>query len=144
MHPHPETGPGQAGRRPPGRNRGKHAGREASNGARARFRDHHATPEQQAAVGELGARTGPEVCKAVANRDRVSRPAAPRARQPARNAATKTLLVVFQMFAYDCWQIQRALHRKLRRVPKAWRVGPTLERFRGRIEDQVRVGACAI
>ncbi|OLS16029.1 MAG: hypothetical protein RBG13Loki_0357 [Promethearchaeota archaeon CR_4] len=62
----------------------------------------------------------------------------------ARNAATKTLLVAFQMFAYDCWQLQRALHRKLRRVPKAWRVGPTLERFCSRIEDQVRVGACTI
>jgi len=62
----------------------------------------------------------------------------------ARNAATKTLLVVFQMFAYNCWQIQRALHRKLRRVPKVWREGPTLERFRKRIEDEVRVGACAI
>lgn len=62
----------------------------------------------------------------------------------ARNAATKTLLVVFQMFAYNCWQIQRALHRKMRRVPKAWREGPTLERFCKRCTDQVRVGACAI
>jgi hypothetical protein len=62
----------------------------------------------------------------------------------ARNHATKTFMFVFQMIVYNAWQFQRALHRKLRRVPKSYRMGPTLERFSKRIEDQVRVGACAI
>jgi hypothetical protein len=61
----------------------------------------------------------------------------------ARNHATKTIMFAFQMFAYNCWQLQRALHRRLRHVPKVWREGPTLERFAKRVEDQVRIGACA-
>ena len=62
----------------------------------------------------------------------------------ARNHATKTFMFIFQMVVYNAWQFQRALHRKLRRVPKSWRLGPTLERFTKRIEDQIRIGACAI
>jgi len=62
----------------------------------------------------------------------------------ARTHATKTFMFIFQMLVYNAWQFQRALHRKLRRVPKSWRLGPTLERFSKRIEDQIRIGACAI
>jgi hypothetical protein len=60
----------------------------------------------------------------------------------ARTHATKTFMFLFQMVLYNAWQFQRALHRKRRHQPKSWRVGPTLERFTKRIEDQVRAGAC--
>jgi hypothetical protein len=62
----------------------------------------------------------------------------------ARSHATKTFMFLFQMFAYNCWQLQRALHRKMRHVPKVWRMGPALDRFTKRVEDQVRIGACVI
>ncbi|HMF33335.1 MAG TPA: hypothetical protein VKK79_18055 [Candidatus Lokiarchaeia archaeon] len=50
----------------------------------------------------------------------------------------------FPVVAYNCWQIQRALHRKMRWVPNVWREGPTLEMFYSRIEDHNCVGASTI
>jgi hypothetical protein len=47
----------------------------------------------------------------------------------ARENETKTFMFVLDMFAYNAWQIQRALRRRLRRVPRTWRIGPTRERF---------------
>ncbi len=47
----------------------------------------------------------------------------------ARENGTKTFMFVLDLFAYNAWQIQRALRRRLRRVPRAWRIGPTRERF---------------
>jgi len=59
----------------------------------------------------------------------------------ARKHSTKTLMFATQMWNYNIWQIQRALHRRLRRVPKCWRMGPTLNRFAKRIRDQVKLSA---
>ena len=59
----------------------------------------------------------------------------------ARNHGTKTLMFAFQMWGYDLWQIQRALHRRLRRVPKTWRKGPSLVRFSKRLRNQMKLSA---
>jgi len=59
----------------------------------------------------------------------------------ARNPATKTLMFAMQMWNYDIWQIQRSLHRRLRRVPKSYRMGPTLERFTKLIGVQMELSA---
>ena len=47
----------------------------------------------------------------------------------ARSNEAKLFWMGMRMFAYNAWQIQRALCRKLRNVPKVWRKGPTLKRF---------------
>lgn len=47
----------------------------------------------------------------------------------ARDNETKTLGIVLDMFAYNAWQVERAIHRKRRRVPASWRLGPTRDRF---------------
>ncbi len=47
----------------------------------------------------------------------------------ARSNDSKQLWLVLRMFAFNAWQIQRALRRGLRRVPASWREGPTLQRF---------------
>jgi hypothetical protein len=47
----------------------------------------------------------------------------------ARENGTKTFMFALDMFAYNAWQMQRALRRRLRRVPRTWRIGPTRERF---------------
>jgi hypothetical protein len=59
----------------------------------------------------------------------------------ARKHSTKTLMFAMQMWNYNIWQIQRASHRRLRRVPKSYRIGPTLERFSKRIRDQMKLSA---
>lgn len=47
----------------------------------------------------------------------------------ARDNETKTFMIVLDMFAYNAWQMQRALRRRLRNVPRSWRLGPTRARF---------------
>lgn len=47
----------------------------------------------------------------------------------ARSNETKTFMFVLDAFLYNAWQIQRALHRRLKGVPASWREGPTLRRF---------------
>jgi hypothetical protein len=59
----------------------------------------------------------------------------------ARKHSTKTLMFAMQMWNYNIWQIQRASHRHLRRVPKSWRMGPTLDRFSKRLKNQIKLSA---
>jgi hypothetical protein len=59
----------------------------------------------------------------------------------ARKYSTKTFMFAMQMWNYNIWQIQRASHRRLRGVPKIWRMGPKLDRFAKRIRDQVKLSA---
>lgn len=59
----------------------------------------------------------------------------------ARKYCTKTLMFAMQMWIYNIWQIQRATHRRLRRVPKSWRMAPTLDRFTKRLRNQVKLSA---
>lgn len=47
----------------------------------------------------------------------------------ARSNGTKVLMIALRMFTYNAWQIERARRRRLRRVPKVWKKGPTLQRF---------------
>lgn len=47
----------------------------------------------------------------------------------ARSNMSKLLWMSLRMFAYNAWQIQRALARLLRKVPAVWKLGPTLRRF---------------
>jgi hypothetical protein len=47
----------------------------------------------------------------------------------ARSNMTKLLWMSMRMFAYNAWQIQRALCKRLRKVPAVWKIGPTLRRF---------------
>jgi len=47
----------------------------------------------------------------------------------ARSNSAKMFVLALQMFTFNAWQIQRARTHRLRRVPKGWREGPTLQRF---------------
>lgn len=51
---------------------------------------------------------------------------------PPSNARTnerKLLMFSVRYWVYNCWQIERARRKKLKRVLKSWRKGPTLRRF---------------
>ncbi len=56
----------------------------------------------------------------------------------ARSNDSKLLWMAMRMFAYSAWQIQRALCKRLRNVPKVWKKGPTLRRF-GSVQGMVYV-----
>lgn len=47
----------------------------------------------------------------------------------ARTDASKIFSMMMRCWFYNAWQMQRALHRRLRGVPKSWRKGPTLRSF---------------
>jgi hypothetical protein len=54
----------------------------------------------------------------------------------ARANVSKLLWMSMRMFAYNAWQIQRALRKKLRNVPKVWKLTPTLRRF-GMVQGRI-------
>ena len=54
----------------------------------------------------------------------------------ARSNACKYFWMGMRVFAYNAWQIQRALHWQMRKVPKVWKKGPTLRRF-GRVQARL-------
>ena len=56
----------------------------------------------------------------------------------ARSNDSKLFWMCIRMFAYNAWQIQRALYKRLRNVPKVWKKGPTLRRF-GSVQGMVCV-----
>jgi len=47
----------------------------------------------------------------------------------ARSNGAKTFAVFLDRFAFNAWQIQKGLRKRLRAVPASWRQGPTLKRF---------------
>lgn len=52
---------------------------------------------------------------------------------PTSNARTngrKFFMNTVRYWIFNCWQLERAKRKKLRRSPKSWRRGPTLRRFR--------------
>lgn len=51
---------------------------------------------------------------------------------PPSNAHTnerKLFMACVRYWVYNCWQLERAKRRQLRRCPKSWKKGPTLRRF---------------
>lgn len=47
----------------------------------------------------------------------------------ARTNKEKTFAVFLDRFAFNAWQVQKGLRKRLRHVPASWRRGPTLKRF---------------
>jgi len=47
----------------------------------------------------------------------------------ARTNGLKTFAIFIDRFAFNAWQIQKGLRKRLRGVPASWRRGPTLKRF---------------
>ena len=58
---------------------------------------------------------------------------------PPSNARTnerKLLMCAVRFWVFNAWQLERAKRKRLRRVPKIWKKGPTLRQFAGGVLQQ--------